>query len=194
MSKKYKNSKVYSYECNPATLNECSNNLKEYNNIIFNGYGLGDKCEEKKFYVFAPNNTINKIKIGASSFYKRRDSNNFIETVNKIKISTLKKEIEKYNIETIDILSMDVQGYELNILKGAEEYINKIKYVIMEQPKPMYEKINNSNKHCLQIHDYESAPIYEEIEKFMKENNFVEVYKKQENLWEDNVLYKNTLF
>ena len=86
MSKKYKNSKVYSYECNPATLNECSNNLKQYNNIIFNGYGLGDKCEEKKFYVFAPNNTIDKIKIGASSFYKRRDSNNFIETVNKIKI------------------------------------------------------------------------------------------------------------
>ena len=115
-------------------MNECSNNLKEYNNIIFNGYGLGDKCEEKKFYVFAPNNTINKIKIGASSFYKRRDSNNFIETVNKIKNINLKKEIEKYNIETIDILCMDVQGYELNILKGAEEYINKIKYVIMEQP------------------------------------------------------------
>lgn len=193
MSKKYKNSKVYSYECNPATLNECSNNLKEYNNIIFNGYGLGDKCEEKKFYVFAPNKTINKIKIGASSFYKRHDSNNFIETVSKIKISTLKKEIEKYHIETIDILCMDVQGYELNILKGAEEYINRIKYVIMEQPKPMHEKINNSNKHGLPIHDYESAPIYEEIEKFMKENNFVEVYKKQENLWEDNVLYKNTL-
>tara|TARA_B000000557_G_C20654243_1_gene391854 strand:- start:100 stop:786 length:687 start_codon:yes stop_codon:yes gene_type:complete len=194
MSKKYKNSKIYSYECNPATVDECRDNLKKYNNVIFNGYGLGNKCEEKKFNIYAPNKTINKITVGASSFYKRSDSNNFKETLNKVKLSTLKKEIEKYNIETIDILCMDVQGYELNILKGAKEFINRIKYIIMEQPKPMHEKINNSKKHRLPINDYESAPIYEEIEKFMKENNFVEVYKKQENLYEDNVLYKNKLF
>ena len=77
--------------------------------------------------------------IGASSFFPRPDTNNLILTEN-IKISTLKDEFEKYNIEFIDILCMDVQGSELNVLKGAEKYINNIKYIIMEQPKPMKEQ------------------------------------------------------
>ena len=140
MSKKYKNSKIYSYECNPATVDECRDNLKGYNNIIFNGYGLGNKCE-KKFNIYAPNKTINKITIGASSFLKEVIQIILKKTVNKIKISTLKKEIEKYDIKTVDILCMDVQGYELNILKGAGEFINRIKYVIMEQPNQCTKKL-----------------------------------------------------
>ena len=61
---------------------------------------MGWEINVKKNFMYLLQIAINKIKIGASSFYKRRDSNNFIETVNKIKISTLKK-AEKYNIETL---------------------------------------------------------------------------------------------
>ena len=78
---------------------------------------------------------------------------------------------------------MDVQGYELNILKGAEDFIEKIKYMIIEEPKK-----NPLNKY------YIGAPDAEEIQEFLKKHNFVEIVRLQENLNEDNVMYKNIRF
>ena len=74
---------------------------------------------------------------------------------------------------------MDVQGYELNILKGAEDFIQHVKYIIMEEPKPNQENVK-----------YIGAPSSNEIHEFMKKNKFVEVVRLQENLIEDNVMYR----
>jgi len=193
MTKKYCNATIYTYECNPITIDTCKMNLYKYKNIIFCPYGLGEKNEFKDFYIYAPNKVINKNLIGASSFFPRPDTNNLILTEN-IKISTLKDEFEKYNIEFIDILCMDVQGSELNVLKGAGKYINNIKYIIMEQPKPIKEqKVNQKRKNIKDINNYIGAPEYSEIIDFMKKNKFVQIKQMQENLFEDNVLYKNIL-
>ncbi len=193
MTKKYNNATIYSYECNPIVIDKCKTNLQNYKNIIFNPYGLGEKNELKQFYIYAPNKVINQNLIGASSFFPRPDTNNLILTEN-IKISTLKDEFEKYNIEFIDILCMDVQGSELNVLKGAKNYINNIKYIIMEQPKPIKEqKLNQKRKNIKAINNYIGAPEYSEIVDFMKKNKFVKIKQMEENLFEDNVLYKNIL-
>jgi hypothetical protein len=86
---------------------------------------------------------------------------------------------------------MDIQGYELNVLKGAEDFIKKIKYVIMEEPK---ESINTfylpENIHS----KYINAPTAQEIRKFMNSNNFIEIERLEENKIEDNVMYKNMLY
>jgi FkbM family methyltransferase len=193
MTEKYCNANIYTYECNPITIDTCKTNLQKYKNIIFCPYGLGEKNELKDFYIYAPNKVINKNLIGASSFFPRPDTNNLILTEN-IKISTLKDEFEKYNIEFIDILCMDVQGSELKVLKGSEKYINNIKYIIMEQPKPIEEQKINQKKHYIKdINNYIGAPEYSEIVDFMKKNKFVQIKQMQENLFEDNVLYKNIL-
>jgi len=193
MAKKYNNATIYSYECNPIVIDTCKMNLQNYKNIIFSPYGLGEKNELKQFYIYAPNKVINKNLIGASSFFPRPDTNNLILTEN-IKISTLKDEFEKYNIEFIDILCMDVQGSELNVLKGAKNYINNIKYIIMEQPKPIKEqKLNQKRKNIKAINNYIGAPEYSEIVDFMRKNKFVQIKQMDENLFEDNVLYKNIL-
>ena len=36
------------------------------------------------------------------------------------------------NIKSIDLLKIDVEGYELEVLKGATKNISKIKYIIVE--------------------------------------------------------------
>ena len=193
MTKKYNNATIYTYVCNPITIDTCKMNLQNYKNINFCPYGLGEKNEIKQFYIYAPNKVINKNLIGASSFFPRPDTNNLIPIEN-IKISTLKDEFEKYNIEFIDVLCMDVQGSELNVLKGAKNYINNIKYIIMEQPKPIKEqKLNQKRKNIKAINNYIGAPEYSEIVDFMRKNKFVQIKQMEENLFEDNVLYKNTL-
>ena len=85
---------------------------------------------------------------------------------------------------------MDVQGYELNVLKGSGDFINKINYIIMEEPK----SIINTKYLSTGVHSkYINAPSSEEINKFMIENGFLEIERIEENKIEDNVMYKNKL-
>jgi len=83
---------------------------------------------------------------------------------------------------------MDVQGYELNVLKGAGNFIKNINYVIMEEPKP----IINSRYLPDGVHSkYINAPTSQEINIFMKDKGFIEIERIEENKIEDNVMYKN---
>ena len=178
-------SKIYSFECNPKTVNICKNKLLNRNNVFFYDYGLGDKDEFLPFYSYLQNND------GASSFLKRIDYNNTQEETGIIKIIKLVDFVKKNNIEFIDLLCMDVQGYELNILKGCEGFIKNIKFLIMEEPK----KVIPNNLLPENIHSsYINAPTSKEISEFMKLNNFIEIERLDENMIEDNVMYKNLLF
>ena len=191
----YNNAMVYSYECNPIMINDCKQNIKNYKNVIFNDYALGNNNEYKYFNVYAPNGDINKQVIGASSFFSRPDHNNLIQTTKQIKISTLDDELKKYNIKHIDILCMDVQGYELNILNGAKQNLSNIQYIIMEQPKSITEQLINQKTFNIKERNYYiGAPTESEIINFMTKNNFEKISSLQENLFENNVLYKNLAF
>jgi FkbM family methyltransferase len=94
---------------------------------------------------------------GGNSIY-REFSKNFRDdafiTKKMVRLDTL---LRKHNIDSIDYLKIDVQGSELNVLKGLGEYINKVKYIQLE----------------IIFFDYnEGAPGYVEILKYMSEQGF----------------------
>lgn len=181
LSNIFPNSKIYSFECNPNTVNKCRSNLEKNKNIQFIECALGDKNEKLPFYSYVKNND------GASSFFKRIDAETTQVFNGTIDIVTLYNFMEENNIDSIDLLCMDVQGFELNILKGAKEYLKKIKYIIMEEPKP----IINTTYLPENVHSkYINAPTSKEIHDFMLDNNFIELVRIDENMIEDNVMYK----
>ena len=76
-----------------------------------------------------------------------------------IKSTTLKKEINEYNIlSKNNLLKMDVQGSELDILKGLKEKINIFEAIILET------SVRRLNK---------SSPLFIRIINFMYKNNFI---------------------
>lgn len=175
-------SKIYSFECNPNTVDICKNNLENKKNIQFTACGLGNENEQLPFFSYIENND------GASSFFRRIDAETTQVLNGYIDIKTLSNFMKENNIDNIDLLCMDVQGFELNILKGAEEYLKKIKYIIMEEPKP----IINTTFLPENIHSkYINSPTSQEIHDFMLENNFIEIVRIDENMIEDNVMYKH---
>lgn len=182
LSKVFNNSIIYSFECNPLTTDICERNLKRFNNIKFLPYGLGDKNIILPFYSYMNNNS------GASSFLKRIDFNKTQKLTGYIEIKTIEDIMEYYYLDKINLLCMDVQGYELNVLKGAGKYIKNIDYIIMEQPKDV---INTSFLDENMYSKYINAPSPYEIKKFMYDNNFIEIERLKENEIEDNVMYKN---
>ena len=185
LSNIFKNAKLLSFECNPNTINICKTKLSNHKNIKFFDYGLGCIETEIPFFSFINNND------GASSFFKRIDFNETQIENGNMKIKKLSSILENENISYVNILCMDVQGYELNVLKGCESYLSKIQYIIMEEPK----QIINTEYLPENIYSkYIGAPSSDDIKKFMTINNFIEIERIEENKIEDNVMYKNTLF
>ena len=185
LSNIFKNAKILSFECNPNTINICKTKLMNYHNIKFFDNGLG--CIETEAPFFSYNNDND----GASSFLKRIDFDKTQKENGYIKIKTLSSILINENIPYINILCMDVQGYELNVLKGCFDYLSKIEYIIIEEPK----QIINTDYLPVNIYSkYINAPSSNDIKNFMNMNNFIEIERIEENKIEDNVMYKNILF
>ncbi len=183
LSKLFNNSQIYSFECNPKTINLCKEKLEPFKNITFCSDALGDKNEMLPFYSFNLYNLD-----GPSSLLKRID---FAESQKENRYVRVRKMIDfinDNNIKMIDLLCLCVQGYELNVLKGAENFIKNIKYIILQEPKPIinqdYLPKNTHSK-------YIKAPSSNEIKQFMTRCNFIEIERLEENLIEDKVMYKN---
>jgi FkbM family methyltransferase len=185
LSEHFPNSNIFAFECNPNTVEICKIALKDYKNIHFFGKGIGSKNETLPFYSYIENND------GASSFYKRIDADETQKMTGQIPITTISNIMDEFKINQIDLLCMDIQGFEINALKGAGNNIRNIKYIIMEEPKP---KINLNFLPTDVYSKYINAPTPGEIKKFMKDNNFIEIERIQENQIEDNVMYKNLSF
>ena len=123
--KLYNKSIIHSFEPQVDSFQK----LKKFSDdkTVLNNFALGEKSEIKKFYINKNDST--------SGFYKFTDKmfadhNNYSKD---IQIKTLDQYVEERNVENIDILKIDVQGYEDNVLKGAIKTLtNKIKILELE--------------------------------------------------------------
>lgn len=102
----------------------------------------------------------------------------FDGTTEVCKIKVLDKIIEEDNINlnNYNLLNIDVQGYELKVLKGAIKTLPYIKFIIAE--------VNRDEV-------YEGCPMVNEIDDFLKNFNFVNVYTYwQSTSWGDALYVK----
>ncbi len=90
---------------------QVNKNLKSY----FNNFGLGE--ENKNIYYYPK----------YQSFYNRVNSCGICDDKNKIclTIKTAKSYVEENNIDSIDFIKIDTEGYDFNVLKGFENYLEK---------------------------------------------------------------------
>jgi FkbM family methyltransferase len=75
--------------------------------------------------------------------------------------------LDNFDTKNFNFLNMDVQGYELEVLKGGTKTLEKIDYIMTE--------INR-------VHLYENGCLIEEIDNFLLTFNF----KRVETSWEGN--------
>ena len=138
---KLKIQKIYSFEPSPYNFQVLKKNISKYqpNKVEIFNFGLGEKISKKYINqtVETSSSTINKINKD-SKYLKRKlkilnikDKDTFYHKL-PIEVSTLDTFIEKKNIQNIDLLKIDTEGYEFNVLKGLSNYSNKIKLIYFE--------------------------------------------------------------
>jgi 2-O-methyltransferase len=140
----FPNSKIYAFEPVPTSYELCLR--KKTDNISVFNLALSDQTGDLPFYEVDINSSSHP-NVGASSLLKFKDGLNgsfFNQVWNQkeitVKSMTLDDWSNKNNIDSIDIIWIDVQGAELDVFKGGSEILKNTKVIFTEVGlKPYYE-------------------------------------------------------
>jgi len=172
----FKNPMIHSFEPSPEVFGPLKNKVSRINNVSVWNYGVG---ASQGSLLLNENNQQNM-----SSFLEiGNDGWGEIDHKTKVPIITVDEFCEDHNIERIDVLKIDTQGFELEVLKGA---LNSLKAGNIGL---LYFEVTF-------IDMYRGLPGLDELYKFAKDNGFelVAIYpiKYRNNMagWTD-MLFKN---
>ena len=148
---------IHAFEPVKETLKVLKENVKKLKaKIKIYPFALGSKKIEKKAIFLSENNELQ-----SSSFLKPK-----LHLIQHPNITFKKKEIVKVNtldnlnIKDSNYISIDVQGFELEVLKGSKKTLKNIDYINCE--------VNTGET-------YSNNPLIVDIDKYLKKYNFKRV-------------------
>lgn len=166
---RFYNAEVYSFECNPDSLLVCNSTLKTLDENTKSRIHLVEKAISLQNgpQSFLPFDLTKYDNMGASSllpidFSLRNPTDPDYNKPNpqkKVKVEGVRLDTfcKNNSIENIDLLCLDLQGYELNAIKSMGLNIYKTKYIITET------SVTSS---------YIGGATFSELDKFLTENGF----------------------
>ena len=179
--------------CLDKLIEWCKTNDKKFNHIVDIGawcgtWTLSMQQFTKKIYCYEPNNlhygclarnvgsyenieTYNQALGNEDGFVKLTDESATQNTrVLLEKGQTKISKLDSLGYNNIDLIKIDVEGFEMEVLKGAEETLKGVKYIMIE--------LNSNTK------KYGSSN--SKIEKHLKSLGFKSLIKQ----WPDQVFYR----
>ena len=169
--------KIYSFEPNPISFEILRKNIKKINNkfsktkIILENFALGSENRKilMKHISESSSSTIRNLNTNSKYFKKKffflKNLNNqsIFEEI-EVKQILLSEYVKKQKIKKITFIKIDTEGYELEVLKGAKDILDKTSYILFE-------------------HHYDDMIIknysFSDMHHFLKENNFKQLYKSK---------------
>ena len=137
--KNFKIKQGYCFEPNPSVFRILQNNIKNKKNIEFINFGVSNSSGKIKFNVNieSSSSSINNLNEKSNYYKKKFYLLNFFNTSNvtkviDIEVLTLDNFMKKKGIIQIDLLKIDTEGYEMQVLKGLQDKIKKIKLIHFE--------------------------------------------------------------
>lgn len=118
-----KNGSIYAFEPDKAHYDALNYNsqLNQFKNINIINKALGEQLKRAKlFKVDQSNKGMNRILTdrGHSEF-------------EWVDVTTLDDEVERLNITKIDLIKIDVEGYEFNVLRGAKNVLKRFHPILI---------------------------------------------------------------
>ena len=133
---------AFSFEPNPEIfkiLNNNTNDLQNKNILKTFNLGLGEinKTEILNVNIESSSSSINKLNEESNYFIRKYRVLNFFKNKKitrpvQIKIEKLSNILNKYEVNQIDLLKIDTEGYELSVLKGVINNLKNIKVIYFE--------------------------------------------------------------
>ncbi len=131
----FPNSKIFAFEPTEASYKKLLSEFGDDNSISISLLGLSNKKENMTFYLSESDNLNSFKKPNQRAWGFEKKETTVVET------NTLDNICAINNIRNIDILKLDVQGSELDVLKGSQSFLSacKIGLIYVEwQVVPLY--------------------------------------------------------
>lgn len=158
------NAVIYAFECNPATIPDCYEAIKDLDRVYLIEKAVSDKEGKVKFYQIdqeRTQTTWSDGNPGASSLLKtsgKYSIENYVQREIEVESTTLESFMRDKGIEVIDLLWMDTQGAELSVLKGLGSRIKDVKLI-------------HTEVEFFEI--YAKQPLFQDIYQFLKKQGFL---------------------
>ena len=154
IEKIYPNKNIYSFEPIKEMINKQKKFFAYKNNIIFHNVALGSSNTLKEFLITTRMDSSSFLKIVSD---KNKSKNYDIIENRNIQINTLDNLLINEKISHPVLIKIDVQGYELEVLRGANNLLKKTDYLLLEVSKNEM---------------YQNQPIEKVIVEYLKNLNF----------------------
>lgn len=175
--KNFKPKKIISFEASKMNYEYLLKNIlvlrKKFpkSNLIIENSALGDREEIKEFKQMRESSSSTFANINFDSNYLKKkffylgvNKNEDLFKTSQIQIIKLSKYLTDNNINQVDLLKIDTEGFEYEILKGAGNRINKFKYILFEHHYDTMIKKNYT---------------YRDINEYLTSRNFRVVFKSR---------------
>ncbi|MEL7038529.1 MAG: FkbM family methyltransferase [Cyanobacteria bacterium J06592_8] len=152
LNKHFNNAEIFAFEPASQTFKSLCENSQHAERIKPFNLAVGSQ-EDELLISIRENSELNTL-------VRESSKNTALEkTVETVKVTTVDTFCQQQKIEKIDLLKMDVQGFELEVLKGAESYLknNLVSFIYSEVS---FEKANKECQEFGELHD------------FLRKNNF----------------------
>ena len=147
---RFPEAEIYSFEPVRKIFIDLKSNTQSLDRVHCFNFGLGIQPEKAKIYLQEKsvwNSIVTNKKSEGDLLTKSKDK------VEEIEIKTVDIFVSKNNLEHIDLLKTDTEGYDLEVIKGAEKYLkeNKISFILSEVG---FYRRDPGHTYFMDIHDY----------------------------------------
>jgi FkbM family methyltransferase len=149
----FPNAKIHCFEPFPDSFKNLEEKALKTDALLANKIAVSNNAGTSTFYVngkTATNSLLARPKKGKRYYPANAETEHKIE----VNTSTLNLYTARQNIEHIDILKLDIQGGELNALKGAEDLLNT-------------DSISIIYTEVMYIAHYDKSPLFHDIASFL---------------------------
>ncbi len=151
--KQYKNPTIHVIEPIPELAEKLKNKYASNSNIIVHQNAIGAERRLIPFNICSLKGASSPLKPTQQSIHYNKDRMNIVKTieVEQVRLDEVLKDCD------VDILKLDIQGYEIQALLGMEKILNKIKIIVTE---------------VAFIKLYENQPLFSDIDLFLSKRDF----------------------
>jgi len=152
----FPNSTIYAFEAVPAIFKNLENNTKKYKNIECYQLALSNVKGVSFMYLSSGLSDASSSLLKPTGHIKNHNEVFFNEIID-VNTVTLDEWAQSSNVNHIDFLWLDMQGFELQMLKASPDLLKTVKAIHSE----------------VSLQDsYENESLYEEYKLWLEENGF----------------------